>query len=134
MWHFFAPSGYLINSVFQWQYFHAFFSDSIQYSCFCGSIFPLNYENSSGHYTFQSGDMLQGALTHEYSWHLNGMVLWGHTANEIHISTCRRCMDTKLYKVLTKCKRIPNMTVWPSDQSGLTWPFEKSISLLSQGL
>ena len=26
---------------------------------------------------FRGGDMLQGALTNEYAWHLNEVVLWG---------------------------------------------------------
>ena len=29
--------------------------------------------------------MLQGALTHIYAWYLNGVVLWGHVTNEIHL-------------------------------------------------
>ena len=28
--------------------------------------------------------MLQGALTHKYARHLNGVVLWGHVTNKIH--------------------------------------------------
>ena len=48
-----------------------------------------------------SCDLLQGALTHKYAQHINGVVLWGHATNKIHISTCRRCMDTKLGKVPT---------------------------------
>ena len=59
--------------------------------------FPLNYQNACGHQTFQKDNMLQGA-----AWHLNGVVLWGHVTNKIHISTCRRCIDTTtLGKVLT---------------------------------
>ena len=38
--------------------------------------------------------MLEGALTHIYAWHLYGVVLWGHMKNKIHISTCRRRIDT----------------------------------------
>ena len=63
--------------------------------------FSSYYQNAYGHQTFQGGDMLQGALTHEYAWHLNGVVLWGHMTNKIHISTCRRCIDTTLGKVQT---------------------------------
>ena len=64
-------------------------------------IFPLNYQNAYDHQTFQGGDMLQGYLTHAYAWHLNGVALWGHVTNKTHISTCRRCIDTTLGKVLT---------------------------------
>ena len=35
----------------------------------------LNYQNAYDHQTFQGGDMLQGALTHIYAWHLNRMIL-----------------------------------------------------------
>ena len=59
--------------------------------------------SQSEYQTFQGGDMLQGALTHTYARHVNGVVLWGYVTNKIHISTCRRCMDTKLGKVLTQC-------------------------------
>ena len=63
--------------------------------------FFLHYQNAYDHQTFQGGDMLQGALTHIYAWHLNGVVLWGHVTYKIHISTCRRCIDTTLGKALT---------------------------------
>ena len=52
------------------------------------------------HQTFQGGDMLRGALTHIYARHLNRVVFWGHVKNKIHISTCRRCIDTTLDKEL----------------------------------
>ena len=38
-------------------------------SCFCWSIFPLNYQNAYDHQNFQGGDMLQGALTHICAWY-----------------------------------------------------------------
>ena len=62
--------------------------------------FFLHYQNAYDHQTFQGGDMLQGDLTHIYAY-LNGVVFWGHVANKIHNSTCRRCIDTTLGKVLT---------------------------------
>ena len=37
-----------------------------------------------GHQTLQGDDMLRGALTHKYAWHLNGVVLWGYVTNKIH--------------------------------------------------
>ena len=67
------------------------------------SIFPLRHQNAYGH---QGGVMLRGALTHKYAWHLNEVVLWDH------VTICRRCMDTKLGKLLTSYKRLPNMTLW----------------------
>ena len=45
--------------------------------------------------------MLQGAVTHIYARHINGVALWGHVADKIHISTPRKCIDTTLGKVLT---------------------------------
>ena len=30
-----------------------------------------------------------------------GVVSWGHVTNKIHISICRRCINTTLGKVLT---------------------------------
>ena len=51
------------------------------------AFFLLHYRNAYGHQTFQSGDILRGALTHKYAWHLNGVVLQGHMANKTHIST-----------------------------------------------
>ena len=103
-------------------------------SCFWWSIFPLNYKNAYGHQIFQVGDMLRGAVTHKYTWYLNGVVLWGHVTNKIHASTCRRCINTTLGKVLTSCENLPNMTLWSSGQREVTRPFEKSISPLARGL
>ena len=60
-------------------------------------LFVMVYD----HQTFQDGDMLQGALTHIYAYHLNGVTLWGHVTNKTHIFTCRRCIDTTLGKALT---------------------------------
>ena len=45
--------------------------------------FFLHYQNAYDHQTFQGGDMLQGALTHIYAWHLNEVVLLGHVTNKI---------------------------------------------------
>ena len=63
--------------------------------------FFLHYQNAYDHQTFQGGDMLQGALTHIYAWHLNGMVLWSLVINKIHIFTSRICVDITLGKVRT---------------------------------
>ena len=71
------------------------------FSCLVGIQLTLNYQNAYGRQTFQSGDLLLGAFTNKYAWHLNGVVLWGHVTNKIRISTCSRCMDTKLGKLLT---------------------------------
>ena len=71
------------------------------FSCLVGIQLTLNYQNAYGRQTFQSRDLLPGAFTNKYAWHLNGVVLWGHVTNKIHISTCGRCMDTKLGKLLT---------------------------------
>ena len=43
-------------------------------------------------------------------------------------------MDETQGKVLTSCKRLPNIAIWSGDQHEVTWLFEKSISLLSPGL
>ena len=51
--------------------------------------------------TFQGCDMLWGALTHKYAWHLNGVVLWGSVTNKIYIYTCRRYITSELGKVLS---------------------------------
>ena len=110
---FLSGSTYLSDSYFWW------------------SIFPLNFQNAYAQQTFQGGEMLRGALTHKYAWHLNGVVLWDHATNKVHISVCRRCMGIKLVKLMTSCKKLPNMTLWSSDQSEVTWSFEKSKSSLS---
>ena len=81
--------------------------------CFWWSIFPHNYQNTYGHQTFQGGDMR-----------------WHHVTNQIHISTCRRCINTTIGKVL----RLLDITLWSSDQHEVTWLFEKSIFPLSWGL
>ena len=62
--------------------------------------FFLHYQNAYDHQTFQGGDMLQGALTHIYAWHLNGVVLWGHMTNEIWCINSR-LVNTTLGQVLT---------------------------------
>ena len=64
-------------------------------------IFPFKYQSAYGHQTFQGGEMLRGALTHKYAWHLNGVVLLGHVTNKIHISTCIKHINTTIGKVLT---------------------------------
>ena len=56
------------------------------------------YQNAYGHQNFHGCDMLRGALTQK---HLNGVVLWVHVTNKIHISTCRTSINTTLGKVLT---------------------------------
>ena len=95
LWYFFfLPSGCPINSIFRWQYIFIRFMFLMNY-------FSLNYQNAYGHQTFQGGDMLRVALTHKYTWHLNGVVLWGHVTNEIHISTCRRCINNTLGNMMT---------------------------------
>ena len=58
----------------------------------CDAFVPLTDQNVCGHKIFQGGDMLQGVL--------KGVVLWGHVTNKINISTCRRCINTTLCKVL----------------------------------
>ena len=82
------------------------------FSCLVGIQLTLNYQNAYGRQTFQSGDLLPGAFTNKYAWHLKRVVLWGHLTNKIRISTCSRCMDTKLGKLLTEGKRLSNMTLW----------------------
>ena len=94
LWHFFLLSGYPVNSNFQWQYVLIRF-------IFWWSIFPLNYHNTYHHETFQGGDMLPVFLTHKYAWCLNGMFLLDHVTNKVLASACRRCMSTKLGKLLT---------------------------------
>ena len=74
-----------------------------------GKIFLLSL--LSEYRTFQGGDLLQRALTHKYVWHLNEVVLRGHVISKIHISTCRKRIDTKLGKFLTLCRRLQNMTL-----------------------
>ena len=78
--------------------------------------FSSYYQNAYGLQTLQYGDMLGGAFAHKYAWHLNGVVLLGHVTNKMHILTCRRCIGTTLVKVLTKCKTLPDMTLWSNDQ------------------
>ena len=63
--------------------------------------FFLNYQKAYDYQTFEGGDMLQGALTHIYALHLNGVILWSHVTNKIHISTYRRRIETTLGKVQT---------------------------------
>ena len=70
-------------------------------SCFWWSIFPFNYQTAYGHQAFQGSDMLREAITHKYAWHPNRVVLCGHVKNKMHISTCKRSINTTLGKVLT---------------------------------
>ena len=44
------------------------------------------YQNAYGHQTLQGGDMIQGALTHKYAWHLNGVVFWGHVTKKKYLN------------------------------------------------
>ena len=65
------------------------------------NIFSLIYQNDYEHQNFQDSNMRRGAFTHKYSWNLIGVDLWCYVTNKIYIDNCRRCMDTKLGKVLT---------------------------------
>ena len=47
----------------------------------------------------------------KFEWHINGVVLWSHMTNRIHISTCRRHIDTKPGKVMTSTFK----TAWHID-------------------
>ena len=73
--------------------------------------FSSYYQNAYGRQIDQDDDMLLQALSHKYVWHLNGEILWGHVANKTHILVCTIYIDTTLGKVLTKRKRLPNMTL-----------------------
>ena len=73
-------------------------------SCFCGELSPINMHDTSMEWSCR------------VTWQIK------------YISTCGKCMLTKLAKVLTWCNRLPNMTFWYSDQHEVTWTFEKSIS------
>ena len=77
--------------------------------------------------------MLEGALKHIYAWHLNQVVLWGHMKNKIHISTCRRRIDTipgkvcanlvqeaRKHNLFTKRPTWGHMTVWKIHISAFT--------------
>ena len=77
------------------------FEFAIFFSCLVVIQSILNYQNAYGHQTSQSGDLLLGAFTHKYAWHLNAVVSWGLMTSKIHIFTRRKSMDTKLGKVLT---------------------------------
>ena len=93
---FFLLNGRPVNSVLQWQY--VFIRSTLLMK-----HFSSYYQNGYGQQTLQGGDMLRRALTHRYAWHLRRVVLWGHVTIKIHISTCRRCIDTTLGKVMPKC-------------------------------
>ena len=122
--HFFSLSGYPINSVpVHINKIHAFDKAFILLISEC--LWISNFSRL-WHVARSSRP--------KYAWHLNRVVLGGQVKNKIHISTCRRCMDTKLGQVLTKHERIPNITLWLSDKSEVTWPFEKSVSPLSFSL
>ena len=120
---FFSPSGYPINSLFQCKY--------VFIRCFRWNIFLLNYQNAYGHQTFQCGDMWQGALTHKYPWHFNGVALLGHVTNKIHISICRKCIDITVGKVLTLCQlEAPThgpLIKWPTWGHVTAWKIYISI-------
>ena len=73
-------------------------------SCFCGELSPINMHDTSMEWSCR------------VTWQIK------------YISTCGKCMLTKLVKLLTWCNRLPNMTFWYSDQHEVTWTFEKSIS------
>ena len=128
IYHFCGPNIFLLlirypfNSIFWCQY--------VVIRCFWWNIFPLKYQNAYGDQTFQGGDMRPWALTHKCAWHLNGVVFLGQVTDKIHISTCRRCIG----KMLTWFQRLPNVTLWSSDQDEVMWLLEKSVSLFSWGL
>ena len=69
----------------------------------------LHHHNSYGHKTYQYNDITQGAPSHKFAWPLSVMIMWSHVTNEIHISTCRRPINTKLGKVLTYSERLPSL-------------------------
>ena len=74
------------------------------------------------------GNMLRRALTHKYTWTLNGVALRGDVTYKILISTCRIYITTTLGKVLAQCSRLSKCkSLWSSDKREVTWLFKKSL-------
>ena len=71
--HFFLFSGYPINSILV--HFNTRVVHIYKILAFDEAFFPPNYQSAYDYQTFQGGDMLRGALTHRYAWHLNGVVM-----------------------------------------------------------
>ena len=87
---FFSPSGYPINSIFQWPYLFIGFIFLMKHFFFLTIRMPM-VTNFFGVVT--CCEELSPINMHD--------VLWGDVTNKIHISTYRRCIDTTLGKVLT---------------------------------
>ena len=73
--------------------------------------------------------MQQGALTYKYAWHLNVVILLGHGTNKIHISTCRRCINKTIGKVLTvlEAPKHDPLIKWPTWDHATIWKIYISI-------
>ena len=41
----------------------------------------LYYHNDYGHKNYRCANMLQGAPTHKFAWHLSEVIIWGHATN-----------------------------------------------------
>ena len=108
---FFWPSGYPINSIFQWQYVFTTFT-------FWWSIFPLNCQNTHGHQTFQGDDMLRGAPTHKY--HDNSTEWFSGVTWQKNISQPAEDLS------------IPHQArCWLSVRGSQTWPFDQVTNVRS---
>ena len=119
---FFWPSSYPINFIFPWQCVFIRFM-------FWWSIFPITISIFTEPFNVLA--CCKELLPKDMPDNSAEWSLLGHVTNKIHISTCRRCIDTTIDKALTY--RLPNMTLWSSDQHEVTWLLQKSISPFSWG-
>ena len=91
-------------------------------------ISSRNYHNVYGQQTSQGGDVPRAAPTYKFAWSLIRVTLWNYVSNKLHISTCRRPMDTKLgnCKVLTCYGKLPPLK--PHDFF-ITWPIWGHVTI-----
>ena len=104
---FFVPSGYPFNSIFWWQYVFIRFVFLMKH--FAAQLSQCLWSPNFSRWRHAVRSY------HAYIYmHDNGVILWGHMTNKIHTSTCRRCINTTLGKVLTECKRHDPLIRWPT--------------------
>ena len=97
--------------------------------CSWWSIFPLNYQNTYGHQTFQGGDMRRGALTHKYAWQLNRVVLLAHLTNKIylHLQKMYRHHNRQGVDIVLEAPKHDPSIKWPTRGHVTVWKICISI-------
>ena len=102
------------------------------------NLFYFHYQSNYSHQTYQYDSLLWWPRTHNVTWALYLVVLWGHVTNWNHyISTTRVSIAAKLGRMITyfdgllPIKSFDPLITWPYE---MTWQTKSIISPIPQCL